>query len=93
MSRHAIDIVKRPLLTEKGTALGEHGQYVFEVARSARKDEIKAAVEELYSVKVVSVNTMVRRSPLRRTKWRYVPHTETKRAIVRLKEGQAIELF
>ncbi len=90
---HAIDIVKRPLLTEKGTALNEQGQYVFEVDRRARKDEIKAAIESLYSVKVVSVNTLVRRGPLTRNRWRYTPHAETKRAIVRLKEGQAIELF
>lgn len=90
---HAIDIVKRPLLTEKGTGLNEVGQYVFEVDRRAKKDEIKAAVESLYNVKVVSVNTLVRRSPIKRTRWGYQAPKESKRAIVRLKEGQAIELF
>ena len=87
-------IIKRPLVTEKSTfAMNELGQYAFEVDPRASKPEIKAAVESLYKVRVVSVNTQVRKGKERRLKYGYVTSPKSKRALVRLRDGDTIELF
>ncbi len=89
-----IYIIRRPLLTEKSTfAMNERGQYTFEVDRTARKDEIKRAVETLYGVKVVGITTQVRKGLTRRTRYGYATGGDTKKATVRLKEGQTIDLL
>lgn len=88
------DVIKRPLVTEKGTyAMGELGRYTFEVDTRATKVEIKSAVEAAYKVKVEKVNTLTRRGKLKRMKFRMGQESTTKTAIVRLKKGDAIELF
>ena len=56
--RDLFDLVRRPIVTEKATLLMEQNKYVFEVLLKASKPEIKAAIQELFKVKVVSVNTM-----------------------------------
>ncbi len=86
-------IIKRPLvLTEKGNALREGGnKYLFEVARDANKHEIKEAVETLFKVSVVDVNTMIVRGRLRRMGRGHAKTQNWKKAIVTLKEGDAIE--
>ncbi len=89
----AIHVVRKPLLTEKGTGLNEHNQYVFEVDVHARKDQIKQAVQELYRVRVKRVNTLVCRGRDRMTRWGVSPAKITKKAVVTLHEGDAIELF
>ncbi|MBL0920951.1 MAG: 50S ribosomal protein L23 [Phycisphaerales bacterium] len=89
----AIHVIRRPLLTEKGTGLNEHNQYVFEVDNRARKPQIKAAIEELYKVRVVGVNTMVCRTRNRMTRYGLTPAKISKKAIVTLRDGDAIELF
>lgn len=90
----SIYIIKRPLLTEKSTfAMNEAGRYTFEVDRRARKDEIKRAVEELYGVKVVGVTTQVKKGTTRRTRFGWATGSDTKKATVRLKEGQTIDLM
>lgn len=87
-------IIKRPLVTEKSTyAMNELGQYAFEVDPRASKPEIKAAVEQLYKVRVLSVNTQVRKGKERRLKYGYVTEPVSKRAIVRLHPDDTIELF
>lgn len=86
-------IVRKPLLTEKSTLGMEEGQYVFEVDRRASKTSIKEAVEKAYGVDVVSVNTQVRKGKTRRTRFGYATEAKTKKATVRVKEGQVIELF
>ncbi|MBC7834844.1 MAG: 50S ribosomal protein L23 [Phycisphaerales bacterium] len=91
---HALYIVKKPLVTEKITyGMNEHNQYAFEVDPRASKTEIKKAVEELYNVKVVGVNTQLRKGKHRRLKYGVVTEPLQKRAIVRLAEGSTIELF
>ncbi|MFN0010800.1 MAG: 50S ribosomal protein L23 [Phycisphaerales bacterium] len=91
---HAIDVIKRPLLTEKSTfIMNERGQYTFEVDPRASKVEIKAAVETLYKVKVERVNTSIKRDKTRRLKYGTIFGKFSKKAIVRLQEGQTIELF
>ena len=86
--------IKRPLVTEKGTfAMNEQNRYTFEVDPRADKNEIKAAIEALYKVKVEKVNTLTRRGKFRRMKYGLTQEASTKTAIVRLKEGSTIELF
>ncbi len=86
-------VIKKPLLTEKSTVEMEVGRYSFEVDRRASKTEIKAAVEALYGVKVDGVQTQVRKERERRTRYGYNKPSPTKKAIVRLREGDVIELF
>lgn len=87
-------IVKRPLLTEKATAqASEHNRYLFEVARSARKDDIKKAIQSLYGVRVVGVATQNHQSRIRRTRFGYVAGRTTKKAYVKLHPEDRIELF
>ncbi|MBL8758564.1 MAG: 50S ribosomal protein L23 [Phycisphaerae bacterium] len=94
MSLHHTHVIKRPLLTEKNTfAMNEQGRYSFEVDRTATKPQIKAAVEKLYNVSVVGVNTSVTKAKDRRYRYGLVRGALTKKATVRLKDGQAIELF
>lgn len=87
-------ILRRPLLTEKVTgAMEDANVYAFEVDRRASKDEIKAAIEKAYGVKVLKVNTQVRKGGSRRFRYGKVAESSWKRAIVRVAEGQSIELF
>lgn len=91
---NATYIIKRPLVTEKSTYLmNEQGRYAFEVDVGATKTQIKAAIESLYKVKVVGINTQVRKGRSRRLRYGVVQERPTKKAIVRLREGDAIELF
>jgi len=94
MGLDPIYIVKHPVLTEKSTeAMNEHGLYTFEVDRRADKTQIRSAIESLYGVNVERVRTRVQKGKLRRTRHGYVPAKTKKTAVVRLKEGQSIELF
>lgn len=81
-----------PIVTEKATGLTERGQVVFEVALEATKPEIKAAVEGLFSVTVVAVNTMVVKGKTKRFRGRKGRRSDWKKAMVRLAEGQSIDL-
>ncbi|WP_029039781.1 50S ribosomal protein L23 [Cucumibacter marinus] len=88
----AYDIIRNPVVTEKSTYASENNQVVFDVAIDASKPEIKAAVEQLFSVKVAAVNTLVRKGKqkmFRRVKGRRV---DVKKAIVTLAEGQSIDV-
>jgi large subunit ribosomal protein L23 len=87
-------IVRRALITEKGTLLREtRNQYHFEVARDANKIEIRRAVEAIFSVKVESVHTQQLRGKVKR-QGRYAGRrSDWKKAIVTLKPDQKIELF
>ncbi len=87
-------ILRKPLLTEKSTAQMESDNvYTFEVDRRVSKDEIKAAVEAAYGVKVTKITTQVRKGGSRRFKYGKVAENSWKRAAVTVAEGQAIELF
>jgi large subunit ribosomal protein L23 len=88
-------VIKRPLLlTEKGNALREtQSQYLFEVDRRANKIQIRAAVEQLFNVKVTDVRTMVCRGRMRRMGRGHAKTKNWKKAIVSLKEGDTIEFF
>ncbi len=88
------EIVRRPLMTEKSTGIGEkQNAYLFEVVSDASKDEIKDAVEKLFEVKVKTVNTMVVRGKVKRVSGRYYgKRSKWKKAIVTLREGHTIQL-
>ena len=88
-------IVIRPVLTEKSSALAGQRQYLFEVHKEANKIQIRAAVEEIFSVLVTKVNTMnVRGKPRRRGGRFGAGRTRSwKKAMVTLAPGQSISLF
>ena len=94
MNREPRTIVRRALISEKGTRIreGKNG-YLFEVARDANKIEIKQAVEAIFSVKVGSVRTQQMRGKVKR-QGRYAgKRSDWKKAIVTLQPDQKIELF
>ena len=84
------DVVKTLLRTEKGTTLEPDRKYLFEVATGASKIEIKKAIEEIYSVKVQEVNTMVVSGKKKRVRHQLGRTPDWKKAIVTLKEGNKI---
>ena len=93
MSREAMyDIVRAPVITEKATALSERNQVVFRVAIDANKLQIKAAVEGLFNVKVLGVNTLVQKGKTKRFRGRPGVRSDVKKAFVQLAEGQSIDL-
>jgi large subunit ribosomal protein L23 len=90
-NRH-FDVVVAPVITEKSTLLSENNAVVFKVANDASKPEIKAAVEALFGVNVVSVNTLVTKGKTKRWKGKPYTRSDVKKAIVRLAEGQSIDV-
>jgi large subunit ribosomal protein L23 len=88
--RTLYDVIKRPIISEKSTALAEVGnRYAFEVSTQANKEEIKDAVQRLFNVKVREVRTMVMHGKVKRTGKR----PNWKKALVTLAEGQKIDFF
>jgi large subunit ribosomal protein L23 len=90
-ARH-YDIVLAPHITEKSTMLSENNSVVFRVAPRATKPEIKAAVEALFNVTVLGVNTITSKGKTKRWKGRPYQRSDVKKAIVRLAEGQSIDV-
>lgn len=89
----AREIIKRPMITETsmdGTALGK---YTFAVDPRANKTQIKQAVEQLFKVRVVGVNTMNVRGKMHRVRGHLGKRPDWKKAVVTLQEGERIELF
>jgi large subunit ribosomal protein L23 len=90
-ARH-YDTILAPVITEKSTLLSEHNKVVFRVAQDATKDEIAAAVEELFKVKVTKVNTLNVKGKTKRFRGRLGKRNDIKKAIVTLQEGQSIDI-
>lgn len=88
-------IIKRPIaLTEKASRIkADHNQVVFEVDRSANKIQIRSAVEALFGVKVLSVNTLVQRGKVKRMGRSFGKRHNWKKAVVTLREGDDISFF
>lgn len=92
--RSVYDVIRRPIISEKSTALAEvAGRYVFEVASQAKKEEIRDAVEKLFSVKVRAVRTMNMHGKVKRVGRGTVKRSNWKKAIVTLAQGEKIEFF
>jgi large subunit ribosomal protein L23 len=90
----AFQVVRRPLITEKGTSLRElSGQYLFEVDRKANKHQIKNAVEKLFNVHVEDVRTLNVRGKLKRVGKNLGRRSSWKKAFVTLKSGEKIEFL
>ncbi len=86
-------VVKRPLVTERTNDQVENGIYTFEVDRAANKGQIREAIETIFKVQVVGVNTL-RVHRKQRGRGRFAGYTQvSKKAIVRLKTGDKIEIF
>ena len=89
----AHDIILKPVVSEKSYALSDMGQYTFVVAPNANKVQIKQAIEEIFKVKVTTVNTLNRAGTRTRTRTGYGRRANEKRAIVTVAEGQSIDIF
>ena len=86
------DIIIKPIISEKSYALIDEGKYTLEVDTRSNKTEIKQAIEEIFSVKVDSINTLNRVGKTRKTRFGMGKRKDTKRAIVSLKSG-SIDIF
>ncbi len=93
--KNSADVIKQVLLTEKGTQLSEEqNKYLFRVAMDANKVEIKRAVEELFNVRVMAVNTMRRKGKKKRQRTAHYGTTAAwKRAVVTLHAEDSINLI
>ena len=88
------DIIFEPIVSEKSYDLIEDtNTYTFVVDRRANKTEIKQAVGSIFDVTVVSVNTMNRKGKLKRTGYVVGKRKDTKRALVKLADGDKIDIF
>ena len=90
-ARH-YDVILAPHITEKSTLLSEQNGIVFKVANDATKPQIKEAVEALFSVKVMGVNTIVAKGKTKRWKGKPYKRTDMKKAIVTLADGDSIDV-
>ena len=94
MSRNVshYDIIISPVITEKATMASDYNQVVFKVAPTATKPQIKAAVEQLFDVKVEAVNTLVRKGKKKTFRGFRGQQSDVKKAVVTLAEGQRIDV-
>jgi large subunit ribosomal protein L23 len=86
------DLIRAPLITEKGTLVSQHNQVVFRVPLKASKPEIKQAVESLFKVSVTAVNTSITKGKVKRFRGRPGRRSDLKKAFVTLAEGQSIDV-
>lgn len=86
------DTIIKPVITEKATLLSEHNKVVFRVPLEATKDDVKQAVEKLFSVKVASVNTLRHKGKTKRFRGVEGRRSDTKKAIVTLLAGYSIDV-
>ncbi|MEI8222332.1 MAG: 50S ribosomal protein L23 [Actinomycetes bacterium] len=87
------DVLLAPVVSEKSYGLLDENKYTFIVAPDANKTEIKIAVEKVFGVKVLSVNTLNREGKRKRTKVGFGKRNDTKRAIVHVAAGDRIDIF
>jgi large subunit ribosomal protein L23 len=90
-ARH-YDTILAPVITEKATLLSEQNKVVFRVAQDSTKDEIAAAVEELFKVTVTKVNTLNVKGKTKRFRGKAGRRSDVKKAIVTLADGQSIDI-
>ena len=91
---HPLDVILRPLITEKATRLNGENKYAFEVRRQVNKVQVKEAVQKAFNVRVASVNVMIMKGKPRRVRGGRIKHRpDWKKAVVTLVEGDKLELF
>ena len=86
------DIIISPVITEKSTLLQESGKYTFKVINEANKDSVKKAVEELFEVKVSSVNIIVKKGKPKTFGRNRIITPSYKKAVVSLNDGETINI-
>jgi large subunit ribosomal protein L23 len=87
------DIIVAPVVSEKSYAELQNNWYTFLVATDANKTEIKIAIEQIFSVRVLTVNTLNRDGKRKRTRFGWGKRKDTKRAMVKLADGDRIDAF
>ena len=87
------DVIIRPIVSEKSYAGLERNTYTFLVDQRANKTEIKEAIQQIWNVRVLSVNTMNRKGKVKRTRLGSGRRPDQKRAVVTLAQGDSIEIF
>ncbi len=87
------DVIIRPVVSEKSYAGLEQNRYTFLVRADANKTEIKEAVQQIWSVRVLEVNTLNRKGKTKRFRFTMGTRPGQKRAVVTLAEGESIEIF
>ncbi|MFP5351930.1 MAG: 50S ribosomal protein L23 [Actinomycetota bacterium] len=87
------DVILAPVVSEKSYSLLDQNAYTFVVHPEANKTEIRQAVEAIWDVKVVNVNTVNRKGKSKRFRYTMGKRPDTKRAVVKLAEGHKIEIF
>ena len=90
-SERAFSIIKKPITTEKSTNLQQYNQYTFLVSKDSNSNEIKQAIENIFKVKVIKINTSITRGKLKSFNGTIGFRNDTKKAIVTLKEGNTID--
>ena len=86
------DVIVKPLITEKATLVSDANAFVFQVTKDANKPAIKQAVEALFNVKVLSVNTLVQKGKTKRWRGKEYRRSDEKKAIVTLADGDRIDV-
>jgi len=92
VAEHHFNTIIKPVITEKATLLSEHGKVVFQVRIEATKKDIVEAVEALFKVKVEKVNTILNKGKTKRFRGVRGRRSDTKKAVVTLQEGHAIDV-
>ncbi len=87
------DVILAPVVSEKSYSLLDQNAYTFYVHPEANKTEIRQAVEAIWDVKVINVNTVNRKGKTKRFRYTQGKRPDTKRAVVKLAEGDKIEIF
>tara|TARA_B100000674_G_scaffold103150_1_gene75381 strand:- start:666 stop:983 length:318 start_codon:yes stop_codon:yes gene_type:complete len=87
----AMSILSKPITTEKSTNLQQFNQYTFLVSKNSNSFEIKQAIETLFKVKVIKINTSIKRGKMKSFKGNFGYRKDSKKAIVTLKEGNTID--
>jgi large subunit ribosomal protein L23 len=88
----AYDVILSPVITEKSSEASESNQVVFRVRLNATKPQIKKAVEQLFGVKVLAVNTLTRKGKTKRFRGIAGRQKDVKKAVVKLAEGERIDV-
>lgn len=89
--KHYHDLIKKPIITEKSTILGEYNKYVFEVSSSANKQNIKKAIESIFDVKVTKVNVINQQGKVKRFRGNLGKRSDKRKALVTLEKEQVID--
>jgi large subunit ribosomal protein L23 len=92
MNERLLNVIRAPRVSEKTARLAEHSQYVFEVASTATKADVKAAIEQLFNVKVEAVNVVNAKGKTKTFRFRSGRRSDQRKAYVRLAEGQSIDV-